>query len=457
MGVVLLNLVAEGWLEELFITLHQQGIAPKVFDTILQDEHRHVCEADLYRDIGIPSKTILKQKLEALEESFLTSFIAEPQYISALSGLLGVPVMEKYLQSLNEKHIKQLKKIGLTPSKGWRVLLQTSQEILTRFNDSAANKQEVELTPIRKVCMTQWGSPGDPTMVGQFNTDISCLDIFSKKYPAETLTTLMLQATSQILADNDLLRRYLSYKKLYQIEDAYAAIVVKLPTCGDHISTIIFKNCHLMAVPELGLKIKQMIRMMVYCYKKRKELEQRHPYLKQNLDSLFYDVAHNEYPYPVPGGFFVSLSNIGVCGYSQATSPLRKQEAWKLTLLTPERKSVWSHDSQSFEIKDILPVSVTADHRIFDGNIYIPKLLNNAFEKSFEQMQQSDIKPIREKWLPRTYFTKMLDQFVANDLDAGYRVLTTLQTLWPEFMDIQGILNTTAKKAIYTRLETLMS
>jgi hypothetical protein len=52
-AIMLLNLIGEGWIEEIFYSLHRFDIAPKVFSKIIEDEHRHVCEADLYRDIGI--------------------------------------------------------------------------------------------------------------------------------------------------------------------------------------------------------------------------------------------------------------------------------------------------------------------------------------------------------------------------------------------------------------------
>jgi hypothetical protein len=68
-ALIMLNLVAEGWIEEVFQSLDEQKVAPKVFATILADEHRHVLEADLYREIGMPDKAILQKKLGELEES----------------------------------------------------------------------------------------------------------------------------------------------------------------------------------------------------------------------------------------------------------------------------------------------------------------------------------------------------------------------------------------------------
>ena len=70
-AIILLNLLAEGLIEELFEVLYKYNIAPKVFRTILEDETRHVQEAELYAEIGTPNKSIIKKKLEEFENLLL--------------------------------------------------------------------------------------------------------------------------------------------------------------------------------------------------------------------------------------------------------------------------------------------------------------------------------------------------------------------------------------------------
>jgi hypothetical protein len=460
-GVVLLNLVAEGWIEEIFKSLYKQNIAPRVFDVILEDEHRHVCEADLYQEIGIPDRELLSKKLETLEGLLLNSLSLQPKYASAVSVLLGAPATHSFILTLNEKHIKQLKKIKLVPSRQWQLLMQMGLEIFSRlepYTDKIYKEiHEVEMTPIRKAFMTQWNAPGDPTMVCQFNMDISCLDFFGKKYPAETLTTLMMQALSQQLTTVDSFRNFLSYKKMYQSRSAFVAVVVKLPGCGDHVGNIIFKDCHEITVQVLAARIRHVLQMMVYCYMRREQIEKDHPHVKHNLDKVYYDAAHDAYAYPVSGSPVVSISSIGFCGYSQAVSPLRKTESLKLTLLTVERKPVWSNTTQSFEAKDMLPVSISADHRIFDGNLPIPKLLDGSFQIAFQKMLQDIGKPVAaEKPNQQANFAKIVDKMLAENLELGYRVLATLQNVWPNFVDIDDIVNEVSKKMANTRLAGLM-
>lgn len=458
-GVVMLNLVAEGWIEEVFQSLYQQNIAPNVFATILKDEHRHVCEADLYAEIGLPDKATMRKKLEALEESLMTNIMAQPKYLLALSELLGMQGTHMLIQSLHEKHTRQLKKIKMIPGEQWRFMMQMSQNFFTKFKHYTVSNSEVEMSQARKVFMTQWDDPGDPTMVAQFNIDVSCIDFFGKKFPPETVTTLMMQAVSEVLTSDNSFRSYISHKKMHQSQDAYVSIVVKLPNCDDHIGNIVFKDCHHMTILALAGKIRRLVQMMVYCYQKREQMEKKHPHLKDSLDTLLYDFAHDAYPYPIPGSPFVSLSGIGFSGYTQAVSPLRKQEALKVTLLTIERKPVWNSASEAFEAKDLLPVSVSADHRIFDGNLPIPKLLGNAFQNAFQRMLQGAIKSVEpEKWAPNLFFSKLIDNLLNTNLILGYRTLVGLQTVWPDFMDIEDIFSVaTTKNIIRAKLETWMN
>jgi hypothetical protein len=450
-GVVLLNLVAEGWIEEVFKSFYRQQLAPKVFEVILADEHRHVCEADLYNDIGIPDLKTLTKKLEHLEGLLLTSVSLQPKYLMAIYALLGGAATCDLIASMNEKHTAQLKKIKLRPGKQWVLLMQMAQEMFSRFQSNIEN--EVDMTPLRKTLMTQWNSPGDPMVVGQLNMDVSFLDIYNKKYPSETLTTLMLQSVSHLLTKDDSLRNFLSHKRMHQARHAYVAIVVRLPDCGDHIGNIVFKDCHTMSVFELSLKIRQILQMMVYCYKKRELLETEYLHLKSNLNELLYEYAHSEYPYPVNGSPVVSLSSIGFCGYAQAISPLRKQEGLKFTLLTVERKLIWSEVTQAFEPRDMLPVSISADHRIFDGHFPFPDLLNKSLQLMFQQMQEGVIKPVsKEDVRENPNFKRMVDKMLKENLELGYRLLVTLQNTWSDFIDFEDLFNTVSKKTASDRM-----
>ena len=449
LGVVLLNLIGEGWIEEIFNALYRQNIAPDVFSIIIDDEHRHVSEADLYRDIGLPDMNLVREKLQFLEMQ-LVSIFSQYKYVISMSTLLGVDGGIEFVERLDKKHRKQLNKIGVIPTGKWQSFMELCQETFPVMKEYARGIDEIAMTPTRQMLMTQWSNPSDPTMVGEFDIDISALDFFNKKHPPETITTLMLQVISQGLADNDSFRSFLSHKKLYQSKDAYVAIVVKLPECGDHIANIVFENCHKMPIKALSSRIRQVIKMMTFCYKKREQLERAHPHLKRLVDDMLYDFNYGTYAYPLPGSSMVTLSNIGSCGYARTKSPLRSNESMKFTLLEVERKQVWNKKTHSLELQDILPVSISADHRIFDGNLPIPKIVNRLFHQMLEKLIENETTTVgdQNKNTSKSHANELeqiltynaaLDQIMSSHIEIGYKMLVTLQNIWPDFVGVNEL------------------
>ncbi len=408
-GMVVMNLICEGLVEEVFMTFYQNNIAPELFEIILADEHRHVCEADLYGEIGLPDKDTLVDKLQELEELLIATFTLQPKYSIALSSLLGPQGTGAFLLALHEKHMRQLKKIHMTPSKKWELLFQLVpyfysevQPHLEEINEEINLEiREIEMTSTRKFLMTQLNAPGDPTMVAQFNIDISSLGFYENKYTSETLTVLMMQAVSSVLAEHSSFRNFLSFKKMYQSRGAFVSFMEKIPDCEDHIGSVYFKDCHTMSTHELSAKIKRAMQMMTYCYKKREQIEKEHPELKSHLDNILYDWAHDLHPWPTPGNYSVYLSNIGTYGYTQAKTPLLKPTGLHILLLAVERKPVWNDVTQQFEPKDVLPVSISADTRIFDGLLPIPDWLNKAFQTAVLKMQEEELYPTHEKMIKK--------------------------------------------------------
>lgn len=450
-AVVLLNLIAEGWIEETFRSLMENGIAPEVFSTIMEDEHRHVCEADLYREIGLPNMVTLRSKVDYMEKQLLSNLLVQYKYNYAVSSLLGMDATNSFLRALDSKHKEQLHKIGLKPSKYWTHFMGMSLEFFSKLQQHSHGNHEIEMTSIRKTFMTQWNDPSDPTMTGEFNLNVSCLDFFQKKFPSETITLLLMQVISSWLKNNNRLRLYLSHKKLYQSKDAYVGLVVKLPDCADHIGTIVFENCHLYGTRKLSLKIRNNVSMMVYCYKKREQLELDFPHLTSIIDDTLYAFANDFYGHPIPGNSVVSLSNIGSFGYTQTKSPLRCNESMKFTLLKVDRKPVWDHALDVFKPQDMLPISVSADHRIFDGNTTLPKEIQVYFDKAFQAMLEELSQPLsRGSASIDGKFAKLFDLLIEKNIEVAYRLLTLLQTYCLDFMEVEDLLRNYFAKSLLT-------
>lgn len=457
-ALIMLNLIVEGWGEELFGSLHKKGIATKVLDIVIEDERRHVQDVELYREMGVPDKHIIQSKLAILEELFITNILFQYQYLASLSVILGANGSLEFLSSLDHKYRQQLKEIDLQPGPKWSSLMHLAGVIAPQQLRYQLTSLDTPMSPMRKVFMTQWDNPSDPTMVGEFNLNISRLDFFNKAYPPEMLTTLILQAISLGLSETPSFRNYLQHGELLTAGNAYTSIAVKLPGCGDQISGIVFENCHLLTVSQLAEKIRQIIKMMVYCYKKREELEKANPHLIDSIDSLVSEMAYGAYPYPLLGNPAVSVSNIGHCGYSRSKSPLFRNESMKFVLLEVERKMVWNKLTREFEAQDILPVSISADHRIFDGNIPVPKILANCFDRVFDKMLQEReqakktqefINATKDKVRSQVLdfgMPHIIDELLKTNLELGYKLLYLYQTLWTDFVSFESLISMTSMR-----------
>ena len=136
-------------------------------------------------------------------------------------------------------------------------------------------------------------------------------------------------------------------------------------------------------------------------------------------------------------------------------SPLRRNEALKFTLLAVERKQVWNQATGAFEIQDILPVSISADHRIFDANTPVPQHTCQFYEVMFDRMLNGDttgatapgaLSPEEEKqWIQR------LELLIEKNVTVAFKVLLLLQTYWFDFLPLEEVMQSETVKNIESR------
>ncbi|MFZ4076406.1 MAG: 2-oxo acid dehydrogenase subunit E2 [Legionellaceae bacterium] len=450
-AVVLLNLITEAWIEELFQTLHDAGIAPDVFSVIMRDEHRHIQEADLYAQIGVPHAELMLPKLKLVEETLMLKLFMQYPYMQSLSTVLGNQSIVRLLHAIDQKHTFQLKKISLCPGKVWTSSINLIRN-LSNISGEYVQKTPVKLTTHRKVLMTQFNPPGDPTMVGEFSINVSCLDFFNRPYPNETLSALMIQAISRGLAENPISRHFISHHNIYQSSKAYASFVVRLPGCPHHLSMILFEDAHLFSTQRLLRNMRRALKMMAYCYQLREKLEIEYPQLALMRDDVLHKMSQGFYPYPLPGTPYLCISNIGHYGFERAKSPLCKNESLRVALLKVDKKLVWNQEKSEFEAQDRLPMSVSADHRVYDGNVFAPELLETYFNQAYEQMIEGRGKEEKED-ISRFEFSAMMNNLVHSRVDMAYRMVLILQTVWPDFLNLKKLFSDEGMQALFEQFE----
>lgn len=429
-ALVLLNLIAEGWIETLFSALMTHGVAPKVFSVILADEKRHVDEADLYCAMGLPKPAILHNKILQIETLLLNNLLGNYRYMMVLSGfdLDGFA----FVQSLNQKYLQQLEKIDCQPGRRWSIFTTLSESQITHLFSQDKYSDPVELSTTRKLLMSQWKNPQDPTMVGDFELDITSLNHFS--YPDSDrhhrINLYMLQTISKMIADKNVLRRYVVQNRQRQAKNAYVSLVTRLPYCDGALSYIVLENCHQLTHQELQARIQFGVEIQLMCFQRKQALVNAHPHLRKKFEGIYYDSLNSVYPLALSDNLTVPISNLGAFGYTGAKSPLLPNDSLKVTLLKVERKPVWNEEKQNFVPRDILPISVSADHRVLDGNIHLPLLATKAFEyvcTKWHRDEKENIAPSEYSLAP---FSQYIDYFLEQEVELGYQLLCAFQAIW---------------------------
>ena len=512
---IIFNLLSKNLLHKIFANFYEHQIAPKLFELLLKDETRHLNEADSYLELGLPEELLLKKALQNFEELIISAFTLEPRYSVALSNLLGPKATDQFIASIHQNYVQQLKKINQTPSHQIDLAIEMGPSMAREADEE---RRPIEMSTTKRATMSQLNNPGDPRMIAQFNLDISEYCALEMNFSHELLTLLMMQTLSLILEENESFRNFLSFKKLYQTKGAYVALVEKLKHGDNHLGTICFKDCHQFTIEELLFKLKKAELLMQHCDEKREQIEKEHPKFQQNLTELLESYTDDHFPNPFAGSYGVYISNAGIYGYTQAAAPLLKHTGLHVLLLAIEKKPVWNATTKSFDAKDILPISISADSRIFDGLFPLPELVDHAFKAIFKKMQTKTKKSILNK-TPQisellakkginhlldtnvlakeakkilggeleTYrqklssspnlrnladellldylglnpnenngnFKKHVEKLLADNLELGYRVLMSLQSLWCDYLDIEKNFSTAYKNVANKRLAML--
>ena len=430
--IILLNLVAEGWIEQVFDLLAEHQISPKVFETILEDERRHVEEGELYSALGAKDDlSYLRKKLATLEDNMIAHVLFQRKYLNAMIQVVGTQGCLTLLKNIDKKHRSQLAKISLVPSDKWDIFVEQFPNFVAGYAYDFDKDKQIPLSPTRKFLMSYFTPPENPSMFSMFSLDVTALDYFKNKYPPQTITGLVLQAVSKMCSENPVLRRYISHNKLYQSERNMVHLVVNLPGENNHIAMIRLENCHKMSLHELSEHIRRDLELINYCHYKAEMLEETYPELAKEFDTFYLPSPDDWFqdvrvPYPI-----ISVSNVAPWGHEQALSPLIPYETMKFTLAKVKREQLWNPRTEAFEIKDSLPVGLTVDHRVMDGSASSPKLFQIAFDEMFYNMVEKGEDALRQtEYVDVDAYIEQAEELIDTNPKVAYQILKMCSQVW---------------------------
>lgn len=452
-AIVLLNLIAESWFEELLDVLSDKGLAPKVFDVIIEDERRHVNEAELYNEIGLPDKKYLEERIAYFENELIGDLVFQLKYSAAMMHVLGNSGCVHLIHKIYEKHKHQLEKINLSPQEKWEKLMKTLMGYLgdDDFEGMTPDDTLIEASSTRRILINAWKPPINPTMFSLFSLDVSRLEIFENKYPPQTLTGLVLQAMSKLNKENPNLRNYVVHHKMYNAVDNYVHLVVNLPGATNHLAMLKIKNSHEISVYELSDRVQNYVQLMSYARYKSEQLAEEYPGLLTNYYAAAVPDHADAFRYVELPGSIISLTNVGPWTGEQSLSPLLPFESLKLTMSQVDKKQIWNNKIKTFEVQDRLPIGLSADHRVFDANMGTPKMLQVALNEMIDQLEENGERGQSEeiKAVDIDQFIDFSNKMLEKNLKWGFRYLIGASHCWQSDIDL-NLLHRTVSEDDFT-------
>jgi len=440
-AIVLLNLVAESWFGELLEVLNENETAPNVFNVVLGDERRHVKEAELFKDIGLPSKIYLRKQISYLETELIGDLFVQQKYTHAMVHVLGKSGSIELIDRMKFKHNQQLAKIDMQPNEKWLKFMNMFTSYLDELEDYSHDDTFIAQSTTRKILLAVWSMPVDPTMFSMLSLNVTRLETFENKYPPQTLTGLMLQAMSKLSKDNPTLRNYVSQNKIYNMADNFIHLVINLPGAVNHLAMIRFKDAHEISLHELSERVQNYVKIMSYARYKSEELAEKNPELLASFYSATIPDPNDIFKEILFPNAIFTLTNIGPWGGEQNLSPLLPFEALKLTMSQVERKQVWNNKTKEFEVQDRLPIGLSADHRVFDANMGTPKMLQIALDEMIDQLEQNTESKQSDaaKHVDIDRFIELSNSMLEEDLGRGFNFLMTSSHRWRSDLDIDAL------------------
>lgn len=248
-----------------------------------------------------------------------------------------------------------------------------------------------KISLFRKVALSLWGSGGDPSVYGFLE-----LDVTEKKLTSSPLP-IIIKALAEIMKTHKELNSILRFGRLYYRKNINISVMVNIPEKGKHdlslstlenvdqmnlqdISKALYRDTDLIRQrkdPRLGFVLKLIHKLPWFITK----------FFLNLYSFLTHDLAVNLNWLKLPNAPFgsVIVTNIGSLGIKKALVPLvplsRSAVLISVGEITKEARVI----NDKIEIREIIHLGVTFDHRFFDGS-HAASMIHD-FEKHFQEIE----------------------------------------------------------------------
>lgn len=231
-----------------------------------------------------------------------------------------------------------------------------------------------KISVFRKVALSLWGSGGDPSVYGFLEIDVTDSKAVGSPMPQ------VIKAVSELMRKHKELNSILRFGRLYYRKNINVSVMINIPDQDRHdLSIATIENVDRLTVEE----IEQRLRRSSHLIRKRQDphlgfaLKMVH-HLPLFMTKVFlkaysvlaHDLNLNLRLLRLPRTPFgsVIVTNIGSLGIKKALVPLVPFSRAALLLSVGEVTKEARVINDQIEIRKIMHVGVTFDHRFFDGS-----------------------------------------------------------------------------------------
>jgi hypothetical protein len=354
---VLLNLIAEGWIENLFDQAVQWGVADEVFGIVLDDESRHVEEAHAHAE-GLDSRKV-GEAVRAFETE-LFRLSQHPRVMLPILALAGEARFRALGESFLATHKAALSEVGLEPAPEVREM----ERILAEMGldaDAAplpvAREVEPE-TQWRRTALELWDTPRNPAMSGWCEVRVDHV-------PKHLLTAVTVAAIGKVLADYPRMNRYVHGGKLWQPATVNVGVRAGLGDKGEALTTLVVTEADRRSVEDIRNVIREGVARMNAM---GESIERPRP--GEGDEPLRHVLRDEELAGMMPAGSVaapVTVSNVGKTGLHAGFGAMPGALGQSLEIIVGrvEKKPQWT--GWRYKPVDTVVIGCTADHRVIDG------------------------------------------------------------------------------------------
>lgn len=398
LALISLNLIAEGWIEEVFKCVRKWGFSDEIFESILSDEVRHVSDAELYSKTGIDTlnKAEILKCIRSMENNLIEA-LSSSTVIRSFIEVGSVDLYYEMKMSLLTKHKKQLEEINIEPSEKWLLYEKTSPDIIFNLKMRDSSIEEIESTFMKNSFCKVWESPKDPVITCEFDLEIpNTLD-------DKNITICYIYFCAKLMQQDNYRKNIIlaNNHKILKINTVNLATRVLVKTHdGNEIGTVNLFGVEDMNLDDISIRLLVGMEILSFWKNERIKLDREHPLDKEEDRKTREDFKHSIFSLPtVNSSVPHAITNIGKYGMSRGRTAMTSMNSSESCLGEITVKPKWDEEKKSFVPAKTLPVTLNVDHRILNPHDFDLK----RAKKIFDETDWTSIYP--ENFDEEKYFT----------------------------------------------------